>query len=289
MSVTDRFEYAAADDPYLNYCLWPYEPVSPANGKFAPVNLLYHSFDVAGIDAKAFDLVKLIRGAIGRFQTVFGIKWLGNRLAWEFYFYDYRRTRRLVSINNLLQAIRPLIRCAIRANENLPYFMFSIDIDDDRVRGARDLDVVHMYVGNPGSSVSSGIAYALRSGSTVLENLYFFFDARSQLQEAADKIRSSAYFDATELDISRVLDRRLRDCHTICVANKQVNDTVYFSQVNVDQLVYFLKKLDYPSAIVRFVEDNKAYLDHLLYDVGFDYTANGSNINVLKSGYYGVF
>jgi hypothetical protein len=289
MIVTDRFEYAADDDPCLNYCLWPYEPIAVMRGKFASVNLLYQSFEVAGINPKVIDVIDLIRGAIGRFQTVYGIKWLGDRLAWEFYFYDYRRTRRVVSINKLLHAIRPLLPCAIQANENLTYFMFSIDIDDDRVRGARELDVVHMYVGNPGSSVSSGIAYAIKPRSTALENLYFFFDARSQLQEAADKIRSSAFVDATEVDIHRILDPRLRDCHTICVANKQVNDTVYFSQVNVYQLLYFLNKLNYPPAIVRFVENNMENLDHLLYDVGFDYTTDGSDINLIKSGYYGVF
>ncbi len=82
-------------------------------------------------------------------------------MAWEFYFYDYERRERTVSISRVLEAIRPYVRSDVRVNENLPYFMFSIDINSDVVSSEKDLDVVHMYIGNPGSVVSSGIAYAL--------------------------------------------------------------------------------------------------------------------------------
>src|SRR5690606_238101 len=112
--------------------------------------------------------------------------------------------------------------------------------------GRRELDVVHMYIGNPGSTVSSGIAYALRPQSTRLENFYFFFDARTQLQAAADKIFCSAYLEADRVEADAILWPQLRECRTICVANKQHNDCVYFSEINVDQLLYFFRALDYP-------------------------------------------
>ena len=62
------------------------------------------------------------------------------------------------------------------------------------------------------------------------------------------------------MDIDRILRPELRDCNTICVANKQRNDTAYFSGVNVDQLLFFLKLLKYPPAIVGFVEENRGNL-----------------------------
>ena len=167
--------------------------------------------------------------------------------------------------------------------------MFSLDIDDALVTGARELDVVHMYVGNVGSSVSSGISYALRPQSSTMENFYFFFDAKTQLEEAANKIFCSAYVDVTKIHYNRILWPELRDCRTICVANKKANDCVYFSGINVDQLLFFLKRLDYPKEIVGMVETNRANLDHLLYDVGLDYRVEGDQLRILKSGYYGVF
>jgi hypothetical protein len=145
-----------------------------------------------------------------------------------------------------------------------------------------------MYVGNPGSTVSSGIAYAVRAERTVLENFYFFFDGERQQQAAADKIRSSAYFDP-RMDIDEVLVPGLRDCNTICVANKQTHDCVYFSGIDVGQLLHFLERLRYPADIVSFVRDRRGLLDHLLFDVGFDYRVEQGRVTVLKSGYYGVF
>lgn len=285
----ERFEYATAQDPHVNYCLWQYHPVAPAEDKFRAVNLLYHSFELARADARLYDLVDALREAIGPFRTVFGIKLIEGRLAWEYYFYDYRRREREVAISRVLEALRPFARCDIRPNENLPYFMFSIDIDGALATGKRELDVVHMYLGNPGSAVSSGIAYALRPSGSTLENFYFFFDAKTQREDAASKIFCSPHVDPASVRPERILLPELRDCHTICVANKQRNDCVYFSGVNVDQLLWFLDRFAYPPEIQRMVRENRASLDHLLYDVGIDYRIEDGAMRVLKSGYYGVF
>jgi hypothetical protein len=289
MEASERFEYATAADPAFNYCLWQYTPVAPAEDKFRAVNLLYHAFEVAKIDPRAYDFVEAIRDAIGMFRTVFGVKLVDGRIGFEFYFYDYERREREVSISRVVEAIRPFARCPVPINEQLAYFMFSIDVDDALVTGRRELDVVHMYIGNPGSLVSSGIAYALRADSTRLENFYFFFDAPTQMREAVEKICCSAHFDATRMPVERVLWPELSRCQTICVANKQGNDTVYCAGVDAKQLLLFLERLAYPPEIVAFVRDNQGQLDHLLYDVGLDYRVEDGQIRILKSGYYGVF
>jgi hypothetical protein len=281
-------EYTAPGDRYYNYCWWNYAPVAETANKLRPVNLLLNSFDVAGMPDRATEVVDTLRQSLGSFRTVWGVKRIANRFAWEFYFYDYKRRERDVSIARVSQALRPLIRCDIPINERLPYFMFSLDMDAATLaRG--ETDVIHMYMGNPGSTVSSGVAYGLRRDSTTLENYYFFFDARRQIDEAAAKIYCSPYADATRITIDQLLWPQLRNCTTICVANKRQNDTIYFSGVNVDQLLFFLKTLQYPKETIAFVEEYRPKLDHLLYDVGFDYVTEGSSVRVLKSGYYGVF
>ena len=285
----ERFEYATAADPHRNYCLWQYHAAAPAEDKYRAVNLLYQSFELAGADARLYDMVDALRDAIGPFQTVFGIKLVENRLAWEYYFYDYRRRERAVSISRVLEALRPFARCDIRPNESLPYFMFSIDIDSALARGERALDVVHMYVGNPGSTVSSGIAYALRPDGATLENFYFFFDAKTQLEDAAGKILCSPHVDPAAVRPDTILLPELRGCHTLCVANKQKNDCVYFSGVDIRQLQFFLDTIGYPAEIRAFARDQASNLDHLLYDVGIDYRIVDGRLQVLKSGYYGVF
>ncbi len=287
--MTSRLEYTAAGDRFFDFCLWEYVPIAPFESKLRAASMLFHSFDVTGVDPRIYELVEAIRDGIGISNAVWGIKKLGDEISWEFYFYDYRRRERERSITRLLDIVRPFADCSVPVNEDLPYFMFSIDIDERLVSGARNLDEIHMYIGNTGSTVSSGICYSLKEAATRLENFYFFFDAKEQMEEIVGKAGCSAYFDDSRASIDQILWPELRDCKVIVVANKQNNDSVYFSRINVDQLVLFLRRMGYPAEICRFVEDRRSDLDHLLYDVGFDYRMEGDNLVILKSGYYGVF
>jgi hypothetical protein len=284
-----QLEYATAQDDFFDFCLWKYKPLAPFAGKLRSANLLLNSFDVAGADNRAIELVDLIRQEIGPSKTVWGVKQIQDDMSWEFYFYDYRRIRRERSVARLLEIMNPILPCEILVNENYPYFMFSIDIDTDLLSGNRALEQLHLYIGNEGSAVSSGICYLISKGDKRLENLYFFFDARKQMDDIIYKTLCSAYLDSTVLDIAHIIWPELRECRIIVVANKQNRDAVYFSGINVHQLLFFLKKMKYPAELVSFVEENREKLDHLQFDVGFDYRMEGNALNILKSGYYGIF
>jgi hypothetical protein len=287
--IEDRFESSGSRDIFFDFCLWEYKPVIPYENKFRSANLLFHSFNVRGVDKRVFDLVQAIRQGFGVSQTVWGVKQLGEEIAWEFYFYDYRRRERERSMTRLLDIVNPFFHCEIKPNENYFYFMFSIDITGDLISGTKDLKEIHMYIGNPGSTVSSGICYLFTRGGTKLENFYFFFDAKKEMDDIMSKTVCSAHIDTTQIHIDQILWPELRDCRVIVVANKQGNDAVYFSRINVDQLIFFLKKMRYPMELVSFMEENRSKLDHLLYDVGYDYKMDGKDLVILKSGYYGIF
>jgi hypothetical protein len=241
------------------------------------------------MDERVFPLVEAIRNEFGVSKTVWGIKQLGGRIAWEFYFYDYRLTQRERSVAKFLEVLRPFTGCEVSVDENLPYFMFSVDVDEPFVGGSRGLDEIHLYLGNAGSTVSSGIAYSVKRQRTRLEDFYFFFDARKQMDAIVDKASCSAYIGGAPFGIDKVLWPELCDCSVIVVANKQGNDSVYFSRINIDQLIFFLGRMGYPEEMYRFVEGRRSELDHLLYDVGFDYRVEGNDLEILKSGYYGTF
>jgi hypothetical protein len=285
----ENLEYSTAQDLYYDFCLWEYRPRTPCDNKLRSSNLLFHSFEFTGLDERISGLIQAIREGFGVSHTVWGLKKIGDDIRWEFYFYDYRRVERERSITKLLRILQPYARCPVEVNEKLHYFMFSIDIDDALVSGKRDLDEIHMYIGNPGSTVSSGICYSLKSGGTRLENYYFFFDAAKQQKDIVIKAMTSAYLDVTVVGLDQVFWPEMRNCEVIVVANKQGNDAVYFSRINVDQLIFFMRKLGYPKDLLSFAEENRSRLDHLLFDVGYDYRMEGKDLLILKSGYYGVF
>lgn len=282
-------EYTTEQELYFDYCLWEYRPVAVSANKFRSINLLLHSFDAHGIGKRAVDLVRAIQQGLGLSRTVWGIKQEGDEIRWELYFYDYARLERERSISRLLDIIRPWHACALNVNERSPYFMFSIELNRKHLLEGAPINEIQMYIGNPGSTVSSGICYWLSETATTLKNFYFFFDAKTQMAEIVDKICSSAFLDITGLDINSILWPELQNCQTIVIANKRTHDGVYFSRINVVQLLAFLKKMRYPAEHISFVEQNLGQLDHLLYDVGFDYRMENGQVKILKSSYYGVF
>lgn len=282
-------EYTTDRDIFYDYCLWEYKPIVPYENKFRSINLLFHSFNMTNASENFYALVKSIREGIGIFNTVWGIKQEGKDLSWEFYFYDYKRRDRDISISRLLEIIRPLAPSRLKVNENLHYFMFSIDFSNDLLTGKQDLEEVHMYIGNPGSSVSSGICYSLTREQTRLENLYCFFDAEKQMDDIIPKVICSSHIDISVINLNEIIIPELKECRVIVVANKKQNDSIYFSGIDIDQFIFFLKKMGYDTKLISFAEENRSMLDHLKYDVGIDYRMEENRLRILKSGFYGFF
>jgi len=281
-------ETTTALDRHYDFCLWEYQPPTAPLGKLRSVNLLNLSFAAHPDQASFAALIAALRAGLGEMRTVWGIKQSAAGQAWEFYFYDYGRLQRERSMARVREIIAPWAPSDIPPADHHPYFMFSIDFDPVALARAQPLRDIQMYVGNVGSTVSSGICYELTREAMLLKNFYFFFDARTQMQAVIDKVTSSAYLDPG-LHLDTLLWPELRRCQTIVVANKRTHDGLYFCRITVDQLLLFLRRMQYPQEQVAFVELHRDRLDHLLYDVGIDFRMEGGQLRILKSAYYGVF
>jgi hypothetical protein len=282
-----ELERTTPRDRYADYCLWDYPPVASPAGKLRSASLLWRAIEAAG-GAHLRAACMALRDALGPFRTVFGVKKIADRLSFEFYFYDYARLERRVSIAQILEILSPFVSCPLSYSEGRPYFMFSIDLDDDVASRRRPLDIVNVYVGNPGSTVSSGICYELSNAGLRLANFYFFFDARKEMNDIVAKVGCSAHHDLRGLPISAILRPELLDCGVIVVANKKFNDGVYFSRIRVDPLIGFLEHERFPADLVTFAKQYRDDLDHMLYDVGLDYVVEGGAVKVTKSAFYGL-
>ncbi|MBT7952237.1 MAG: hypothetical protein HN764_11475 [Gammaproteobacteria bacterium] len=283
------FEYTQDDDPYLDYCLWEYEAKAPSVDKFRSINLLYHSFEVADVELEMVDFCNALREVLGDWRTVWGVKNINGNLSWEFYFYDYNRLSRDVSITRAIEVIKNFTNCDLNINEDCLYFMFSIDIDGGIVTGKKDLEEINVYLGDISEDVSAGICYLLNENGLRLDNLYHFFDAETQMNLISDKVISSLHLKLSDFNIESILMPEFVQCKTIVVANKKHNDGIYFSRINIVQLATFMKMMQYPQEIIQFTLENQTKLDHLVYDVGIDYRMENGQLKYLKSSYYGVF
>lgn len=274
-------------DHYADYCQWPYDPPAPTFGKLRQSSLLWAALSVSGAHENLVASCRELRRVLGPFRTVYGVKLQGGKLSFEFYFYDYARLERDLSIPKVLGALAPYVKCELPQVEHRPYFMFSLDLDNAITNGAAPLSEIDVYIGNPGSSVSSGICYAHRATGLELKNFYFFFDAHSEQRHVADKVASSAHLDAG-FDLDQILWPEMVDCGVIVVANKRKHDGIYFSRIRSTQLGLFFGRANWPAAIRDLHAENARRFDHLLFDIGIDYAVEDGRAVILKSAFYGL-
>lgn len=277
-------------DPALDYCLWPYEPPCQAGPTALRSSaLLYNSFSVAGVSEKMLAVCDAIKDCFGLFNTVWGVKYSGGRLSWEFYFYDYNRAERRHGVADFLDATNDYLRCSVPTDDGKAYFMFSVEFDDRHARGEVEIDQIDIYMGNPGSSISSGICYGLSADGYEMRNLYFFFDAVLHYDDIRGKVASTVHLPFRQIPMERIIWPEMDGVQTIVVANKRNNDALYFSRISVDQLILFMEKLRFPDPLSAFIAENNEAFAHHLFDVGYDYLPDDNGvIQYLKGSYYGI-
>jgi hypothetical protein len=274
------------EDRFFDYCLQPYDPLRDPRGKLRSESLLWNSLDAAGAPPSLDEALRAVQRTAGRDMTVFGIKHQAGRLWWELYFYDRLKEDPAVRAASIIDCVAPWFRIVPRPRETVPYFMFSFDVHPDTAEGGT-VDVVNLYL--PYYEVQGGRSYKLSADRLEMDNVYRFLHPKTEIREILHDIHQSVFVDFSRVSLSRVLLPELIDCNRICVAKKRFADAVYYSGIDVGQLVFFLRLLAYPSPIVEAVEAHRAELDHLRFDVGIDYTmqADGSVV-MTKSSYYGT-
>jgi hypothetical protein len=289
-SLADRILPARRSDPALDYCLWPYDaPALSHRDSWQASALLYHSFEVAGLGHKMIDFCDALIAANGPFQTVWGVKYAGGTLSWEFYFYDYARLDRRFDTAAFVAATKDILpTTAPLTGDKTPYFMYSIELTPAHINGTAVIDQFDLYIGNPGSSVSSGICYGLSPAGNEMRNFYFFFNSKQHAVDIRDKIKSTSWIAADELRMDDFIWPNMTPQTTV-IANKRNNDSVYFSRIPVAQLTTFLNRLEFCDPLFTFLADNQQRFEHLLFDVGYDWTPDTrGGIRYAKGSYYGL-
>lgn len=271
-------------DRFFDYCLQVYDPRCDPAGKLRGETLLWHSLELAGVPAGDYEVFDAIRAAAGRDMTVFGVKWFGGRLSWEMYFYDPQREDEQITAASLRDALAGTLDLEPHVPDSTRYFMYSFDLDLEALssRVIPELNVYLQFHHGQG-----GHSYAVRRDSRELRNTYRFHQPKQEIDAILHQIRRSVWFDASRISLAEILLPELFECLKICVAKKRFGDAIYYSGITVDQLLWFLRRFEYPTAIPEFVERHHADLEHLLFDVGIDYAAGPDGALVYpKTGYY---
>jgi hypothetical protein len=291
----DLVERHSTEDILFDYTLRPYLPAAPTAGRLRSVNLLNLFLGEGPARAKWDELIRGIRGALGVDRTVWGVKLDGDRVLFELYFYFRSLTSastapelrsaipRAICAEDVRRALAPLLRLDVMPPPHVPALMMSVDVDEATLdAGATRL--AHLYL-------QSGLAYDLSPDGLRHTNHYTFFELGepARLQALVGHLSNGmAHGSVAGGALQRVLIPQLYACRTICLAVKPLADAVYFAGVRTAQLLWFLRAYRWPAAAVAFVERNAADLEHVLWDVGLDFVAEGGDVRVRKTGLYGT-
>ncbi len=274
------------EDRYFDYCLQPYDPVRDPRGKLRSECLLWNSLDVVGAPPSLDAALRSVQATAGRDMTVFGIKHHAGRLWWELYFYDRLKEDSAVQADSIIESVSPWFSFAAQPRETVPYFMFSFDLFPDTAEGG-EVDVVNLYL--PYYEVQGGRSYKLSAAGLEMDNVYRFLHPKTEVREMLHEIHQSVFVDFSRVSLSQVLLPELIDCNRVCVAKKRFADAIYYSGIDVGQLLYFFRKFEYPEAIQSFVMEHRSEFEHLRFDVGIDYSMRpDGSVEMVKSGYYGT-
>jgi hypothetical protein len=277
---------AGPSDRYFDYCLQPYSPRRSPEGKLRGENLFWHSLDLAGAPPALDEAVRAIQRAAGRDLTVFGVKHAAGRLWWELYFYEADQGVGALRPAQLAAAVAPWFTVEARLLDRAPFFMWSCDLHPDTPARGR-VDTLNYYL--PYHRVQGGRSYQATADRVELENVYRFYHPKREIHDLLHDLRASVFVDWSVVPLQRVLLPELLACNRVCVAKKRHADALYYSGIDVDQLLFFLRRLAWPRATVELVERQRGALDHLRFDVGIDFHMDaGGRLVTDKSSCYGT-
>lgn len=276
-----------------SYALREYATGVSPEGRFHPANILYHSFRSAGLESESAALCTATRSEFGRSGTAWGIKHQpGVDRAWELYYYQHADSSVPLSLLTAGRLVRLLdgwgLRTAAGAVAPMKRFSLSFDLDAAVLRGSAVAEL-HAYLDQGPMHPPSAVSYRIGPEGLDLENVYLLCrQDPPDLDVPRRWFYSSMFVDYDQTDEGEVFWPELVACDHIALAHKPRSEGVYFGGVTVDQLVTFLHRVDFEANVTRYVIEHKAELDHLRFDVGFDFVGRpGGGVRIVKSAIYG--
>ena len=154
--------------------------------------------------------------------------------------------------------------------------MFSLDMPRDAETKIHSTDIYHM-------EPRKGFCIIWNKDGLFNKNKYWF----TYTHEEAMNVLASAKVPGC----SMLFGNEGKWNESMCLSRKRERFwSIYYSKVSIDTFICFLKRFNYPSHIQDYVSENKSKLDHMYYDIGYDFIIQpGAFVQCLKSGFYGYF
>lgn len=289
---------APIEDPpvTIDFIMNVFPMAADPTGRPTSLDLLQAALPVGGSDRRAWDrIVDSMRSELGLERTVWGIKFDGTSLLWELYFCEHPRPPTPDVHGYFDDIARGFSRVgAWSAPWGLPLtakmvsFEFTID-EGGRIDGPDSVDVYQKS--EPRENV--WLSYRLTTRDRSLRNSYQTHDLPTDQDGLIAWFRESRFAtpDFPDGGADYWLDYigGLDSCIGSWCARKPECDGIYLRRTHPRDLERFLADHGYPPHLREWVGRHVDQLDHLRFELSFNYTVHDGVVNIDKTGFYGYF
>jgi len=228
-------------------------------------------------------------------EISWGIKNINGKLEWEMYF--YRQVTDIKKSMSIIKEIFPNLPTSLPESTERQVDMWSININD---LSPKEINL-YSCTSHPNEKVfSAAKTFAYDGTNYKYQNDYLSWltanrqdYVASDLQAIKEEILPSPFINNNQSEIHNTIDMdnillpEFLKATAITTCTKKDCESIYYQALEIDLLIIFLKKFNYPQKQIDFLENNKKKLSHLVYCVSFDYKIENNKFKILKSGYYG--
>lgn len=218
-------------------------------------------------------------------RIIFGISQKEWVLWLEFYIYNNQLCDSIINIWDFFEKVQSIFWAHIYKEQlkklRKNYFMFSFTLNMQSL----EVDDIDIYIKKEMHG-EWNCNYRIKKEGLQKRNTYYF-SKQSHLQEVLVSIKKVNTHISPSLQ--KILLFFQQHCHptgTICIAQKKRSSAIYFSRINYESFLIFLKNFWYPKNTLGFFKKRKKQYKEYLFDIWIDYVLwEKGNIEIGKVSY----
>ena len=273
-----NLQYQKNNDKFIDFAGIPYKPLCDIKDMLKSSNIFINSITNSEHDSKLKSLFSDLKDET---NVVWQIKNINGDIEWEIYFYKkpndtFEYYKKIVNKYFIL----PDVDEQNMFNQNSWPACWSFDVP----KKSKVIDTIDFYGGDiaPNQSKCSYVLSYI-DGEYTHKNSYVLY--RPHMDKDLDFMKDKflipefmEWYKNTEQDGK----------YSMYYSQKPKCESVYYGNLSVDLLLFFLEKFNYPKNQINFIKKYGKKLSHLEHGIAIDYKKEGNEFKVVKTGYYGT-
>jgi hypothetical protein len=280
---------ASSGDRYFDLAFIRYRPLRPAEGKFAAESLLWHSLQLAGI-AKDWEApLGALRERLGPGRLHWGVADARGQPRWTLRIAN--PDDQIALVDELRDTLAPWVELAPGLDPAVATSCAVIVGFGFDAQTLAQGQIASIELHRRGERPRDMLVERHGPGPNHAPPQYSVFESKREIDEILPRLRASETVDVVGEPrlLGRVLIPELFASRWLHVGSDRVAgcDSLGFCGVNVEQLLWFVRRFEFPAATLAWLASHQHGFTHLLFDVQLRYRQGASGVEHFSPSYHG--